>query len=64
MLSRRPPKWVFGVGIIAVVLGVNAVLAFVNFVTASPTNCLTCHGTGGTPDMSNVSLVHPGYDRV
>lgn len=64
MLRGRPPKWLIGVGIIALVLGVNAVLAFVNFVTASPTNCLTCHGTGGTPDMSTVSLVHPGYGEV
>ncbi len=64
MLRGRTPKWLIGVGIIAVVLGINAVLAFVNFVTASPTNCLTCHGTGETADMSTESLVHPGYDKV
>ena len=64
MPFRQAPKWVLGVGVIAVVLGINAVLASVNFITANPSSCLTCHGTGGTPDMSKVSLVHPAYSKV
>ena len=65
MPFRRAPKWLLAVGVVAVVvLGLYAVMASVNFVTANPLYCLTCHGTGGTPDESKVSLVHPAYSEV
>lgn len=64
MSLSRVPKWVWGLGIVAAILGLNAVMAFVNYVTASPSACLACHGTGGTPDMGRASAVHPSNGKV
>ncbi|MBI2854537.1 MAG: NapC/NirT family cytochrome c [Chloroflexi bacterium] len=64
MPLRRLPKWAWGLGAIGAILAVNGAMAFANYVTANPSSCLSCHGTGGTPDMSKASAVHPDYNKV
>ncbi|GEM_PF-4416681 len=64
MSANRFPKWLWGAAVIVLIVAVNLVMALVHFVTANPVSCLSCHGTGGTPDMSKGSLVHPTYAQV
>lgn len=58
------PFWVWPVGGIILIMLVSGVSWLPRFTTASPAYCLSCHGTGETPDRSLTSKVHPGYDRV
>ncbi|MDO8670586.1 MAG: hypothetical protein Q7O66_04045 [Dehalococcoidia bacterium] len=59
------PKMVIILGaFLILVLGSLPLLGIANFTSTNPIYCLTCHGIGDTPDMSKMSLVHPGYDKV
>lgn len=65
MLSfLRGRFWIWPVGGIALILGFNVAMSLPRFSTSNPTFCLTCHGTGETPDKSVQSNVHPSYSVV
>ncbi len=63
-MKFRIPFWVWTLGGIVVIGGVNMALRLPNFVTADARYCLTCHDTGETPSKSKGSLVHPDYAVV
>lgn len=58
------PVWVYPVVGIVVVLAIGGVLWLPHYTTSSASYCLTCHGTGETPDKSKSSSVHPSYAEV
>lgn len=64
MNLSRLPLWLWPVAGILVISGFNGVTWLPKFTSSNATYCLTCHGTGETPDMGKPSEVHPGYDKV
>ena len=66
---RRLPKWPIGLWL--VVLAVVAIpmvglpgVVLAHYTTSNSDFCLTCHGTGETPDRSVPSTVHPDFNTV
>lgn len=64
-ILSQVPVWVWpfaGLGILILIL--IPVIGLARTTTSNSTFCLTCHGTGETPDRSRLSLVHPDFNRV
>lgn len=61
----RWPLWIwFIVGIAMIPVLSLPLMGVARYTTTSPQYCITCHGTGETPDRSVKSVVHPDFDRV
>ncbi|MCL4370944.1 MAG: c-type cytochrome [Chloroflexi bacterium] len=66
---HRLPSWPLGLWLVVlVVAAIPAVgipgIVLAHYTTSSPAFCLSCHGTGDTPDRSVPSEVHPSFDKV
>jgi mono/diheme cytochrome c family protein/nitrate/TMAO reductase-like tetraheme cytochrome c subunit len=66
---RRMPHWPVWLWlVIAVVAAIPLVglpgVVLAHYTTSNSEFCLTCHGTGETPDRSVPSDVHPNFDQV
>ncbi len=66
---RRFPNWPVWLWlVVAFVAAIPAVgvpgVVLAHYTTSNASFCLTCHGTGDTPDRSVPSVVHPSFDQV
>ncbi len=66
---RRLPRWPLGLWlVVALVAAIPMVgipgVVLAHYTTSSSSFCLTCHGTGDTPDRGVPSEVHPSFDEV
>ncbi len=59
------PLWVwFIIGVIMVPVSAIPIMGLARYTTTSSQFCITCHGTGETPDRAVRSLVHPDFNTV
>lgn len=59
------PFWVWPfVALGLIVLIVIPAIGLARVTTSNSSFCVTCHGTGETPDRSKLSLVHPDFNKV
>ncbi len=59
------PLWVwFIIGVVMVPIASIPIMGLARYTTTSSEFCVTCHGTGETPNRAVKSLVHPDFDRV
>lgn len=66
---RRLPRWPLALWlVVALVAAIPMVgilgVVLAHYTTSSSSFCLTCHGTGDTPDRGVPSEVHPSFDKV
>ncbi|MCL5961788.1 MAG: c-type cytochrome [Chloroflexi bacterium] len=68
ILPFRIPSWPLWVWFIIAVAAIPFVslplMGVARYTTTSPQYCVTCHGTGETPDRAVKSLVHADFNQV
>ena len=63
LLRLSPWQWVI-LGIALIPVALVPIVGLARYTTSGSSYCLTCHGTGETPDRSQPSLVHPSFPKV
>lgn len=58
------PFWVWPLGAIVVILGLNTAAWLPRLTNTVPDFCLSCHAQGDTPNIGVSSKIHPSYDEV
>ncbi|MBI4319022.1 MAG: c-type cytochrome [Chloroflexi bacterium] len=59
------PLWVwFIIGVVFVPVSAIPIMGLARYTTTSSQFCVTCHGTGETPDRAVRSVVHADFSRV